>query len=327
MGEAHSWKNRTELITQASVTKIKTSWILTIPTSCEIHWSNVFKHLWTPEILRHTTEEVNFVMSQRALIACWELSQLSDNPPQPDHLMTFQTCERSNKAMKQKKGNENVFLWEAIKKGAKYRLLTGDLQSLLEKLEWEEVALGSKVKKKKKKRYWMWPFSRLKLFFWRANWCLRHYYQHLMTALLHQECRPSATSCTTSAARSRTRTWRSRSPCAAGHFTTAPTCSSPACSSPAWPCWSSCSPPTPGRRFHWVRPQDTHALTHNDSDSWWQSHEKKWKKQKKTKTSHLSGIFTLAASTAKRQLVYFLLLYANADIKPTDYLLLWGFTH
>lgn len=227
--------------------------------------------------------------------------------------------------MKQKKGNENVFLWEAIKKGAKYRLITGDLQSLLEKLEWEEVALGSKGKKK---WYWMWPFSRLKLFFWRANWCLKHYYQHLITALLHQECRPSATSCTTSAARSRTRTWRSRSPCAAGHFTTAPTCSSPACSSPAWPCWSSCSPPTPGRRFHWVRPQDTHTLWHTTTVIHDGNRTKKNEKsKKKNKTSHLSEIFTLVASTAKRQLVYFLLLYANADIKPTDYLLLWGFTH
>lgn len=109
----------------------------------------------------------------------------------------------------------------------------------------------------------------------RANNFFRHNCQHLIAALFHQGCQPSATSCTTSAARNRTQTWRSRSPCAAGHFTMAPTCSSPACSSPAWPCWSSCSPLTPGRRFHWVRPQDTHH-----TDTWWQSHKKRKVKEK-----------------------------------------------
>lgn len=200
----------------------------------------------------------------------------------------FQTCERSNKTMKQNKRESFTGLLEI------YRVF---------------------------QRSW----SRRRL----HHLCLRNQYQHLIAALLQQECPPSATSCTTSAARSHTRTWRSRSLCAAGHFTMAPTCSSPACSSPAWPCWSSCSPPTPERRFHWVRPV---GQTQSDTQGQWlmtaiaQKNEKN-KKQNTTASSHLSGIFTLAASIANCQLVYLLSLYANADIKPTNYLLLWGFIH
>lgn len=94
----------------------------------------------------------------------------------------------------------------------------------------------------------------------KQNWEPNLYFNLPTSEFLHQVCRLSVMSCTTTAVRSPTLMWRSRSPCAAGHFITASTCSSPACSSLVWPCWSFCFLLTLERRFHWVQLQDTHTL-------------------------------------------------------------------
>lgn len=89
---------------------------------------------------------------------------------------------------------------------------------------------------------------------------------------LHQVYRLSGMNCTMTAVRSPILTWRSRSPCAAGLFTMASTCSSPVFSSLVWPCWSFCSLLTLERRFHWVERQNYLFLSlshsHRDCDSW-----------------------------------------------------------